>query len=124
VFAEDVFTKLSSQQGKAMLKSLVAAVDQSPAIVEKVQRFWRERLDVGAAVVAGGIDRGELPPDTDADLVIEGLLAPIYLRVLLSDKSVTREFLEQLIELLLEGVLHQPASGGLASDAQAPGSSD
>ena len=95
-----------------------------PDIVQKVQSFWRERLDVGAALVAGGIDRGELPLDTDADLVIEGLLAPIYLRVLLSDQSVTREFLEQLIELLLEGVLHRPASGGPAGDAQAPGSSE
>jgi AcrR family transcriptional regulator len=120
VFAEDVFTKLSSQQGKAMLKSLVAAVDQSPDIVEKVQSFWRERLDVGAALVARGVDQGALPPDTDADLVIEGLLAPIYLRVLLSDQSVTREFLEQLIELLLEGVFHRPASDGPAGDSPVP----
>ena len=118
VFAEDVFAKLSSLHGKAMLKSLVSAVDQSPEILEKVESFWRERLDAGAAVIARGIDRGELPPDIDVDLVIEGLLAPIYLRVLLSHQLVTREFLEQLVELLVDGVFRRRAIGGPACDAQ------
>jgi len=84
-----------------MLKNLVAAVDQSPEILEKVKSFWRERLDARAALVASGIERGELPPDTDADLVIEGLLARIYLRVLLSGQCVTGDFFEQLINILL-----------------------
>jgi AcrR family transcriptional regulator len=124
VFAEDVFTKLSSSHGKAMLKSLVAAVDQSPEVLEKVESFWRERLDVGAAVVERAIDRGELPPDTDSDLVIEGLLAPIYLRVLLSAQPVTGDFLEQLIDVLLDGVRRRAATRRPAGEAQAPGSSD
>jgi AcrR family transcriptional regulator len=110
LFAEDVFTKLSSPHGKAMLKSLVAAVDQSPEILEKVQSFWRERLDAGAALVSQAIDKGELPPDTDIDVVIEGLLAPIYLRVLLSDQAVTSAFLEQLIDLLLDGARREHRS--------------
>lgn len=108
IFAEDVLAKLSSQHGKAMLKSLVAAVDQSPDILDKVRSFWRERLDAGAALVASAIDRAELPPDTDADLVIEALLAPIYLRVLLSGQSVTGDFLDQLINVLLDGAEHRP----------------
>jgi AcrR family transcriptional regulator len=117
-FAEDVFAKLSSPHGKAMLKSLVAAVDQSPEILEKVQNFWRERLDAGAALVVKGIDKGDLPPDTNVDLVIEGLLAPIYLRVLLSAKSVDEAFLEQFIELLLDGARHRAASSESASEAE------
>jgi AcrR family transcriptional regulator len=101
LFAEDVFSKLSSPHGKAMLKSLVAAVDQSGDIRGKVESFWRERLDVGGALVAAAIARGELPTDTDADLLVEALLAPIYLRVLLPGGPVTRDFLEQLIDLLV-----------------------
>src|SRR5205823_10178552 len=97
------------------------AVDQSPEILEKVRTFWRERLDAGAAVIEWGIDRGELPPVNDVDLVIEGLLAPIYLRVLLSGQSVTADFLKQLIELLLDGALHRVASRRPASEAQSPG---
>ncbi|HEY0580632.1 MAG TPA: TetR/AcrR family transcriptional regulator [Chloroflexota bacterium] len=103
VFAEDVFTKLSSSHGKAMLKSLVVAVDQSPEVSAKVQSFWRERLDVGGALVATAIEKGELDADTNVDLLIEALLAPIYLGVLLPGGPVTRGFLEQLIDVLLDG---------------------
>lgn len=106
LFAEDVFAKLSSPHGKAMLKSLVAAVDQSPDILETVRGFWRERLDAGATLVSTAIDQGELPPHTNVDLLIEGLLAPIYLRVLLPGGPVIREFLEQHIAVLLDGVRH------------------
>jgi hypothetical protein len=66
-------------------------------------------------------DRGELPPGIDVDLVIEGLLSPIYLRVLPSGQSVTADFLEQLIELLLDGALRRVASRRPASEAQSPG---
>jgi AcrR family transcriptional regulator len=103
-FGEDVFAKLSSPHGRAMLKSLVAGVDESPEVLEKVRVFWRERLDVGGALIAKGIERGELPPETDADLAIESFLGPIYLRVLLSGYPVTGDFLERLIDLLLNGI--------------------
>ena|SRR5437762_1510679 len=36
------------KHGKGMLQSLVAVVDQSPELFDKVQSFWRERLDAGA----------------------------------------------------------------------------
>jgi AcrR family transcriptional regulator len=111
-FGLDVFSKLSSQHGKAMLKSLVAAVDESPEVLDKVRSFWRERLDVGGAVVARGIARGELAPETDADLLIETLLAPIYLRVLLSGLPVTGELLDQLLDVLLDGVRRRESAAG------------
>ena len=39
--------------------------------------------------------------------VIETFLAPIYLRVLFSHAPVTADFLEQLIDLLLDGAAHR-----------------
>jgi AcrR family transcriptional regulator len=120
LFAEDVFAKLSSPHGKAMLKSLVVAVDQSPEILEKVRSFWRQRLDVGAALVSKAIEKGEMPANTNVDLVIEALLAPIYLRVLLSGESVTRDFFNQLIEFLLDGVRHRPALQSRKARSSAP----
>ena len=71
--------KLTSPNGNAVLKSLVIAVDESPDVIEKVRGFWRDRLHAGRAVLARGVDRGELPPDIDADQLIEAFLAPIDL---------------------------------------------
>jgi AcrR family transcriptional regulator len=102
---EGVRTKLTSNHGKAMLKSLVAAVDQSPEVIETVQRFWRERRDVGGHLVERWISKGVLRPDTDPDLLVEVILAPIYLRVLLPGGPLTGDVLEAFIDLALDGVL-------------------
>jgi len=104
-FGELVLAKLTSTHGNALLKSLVSAADESPEVQDKVGKFWRERLDAGAAVLLRAVDRGELPPDIKVDLLIEAFLAPIYLRVLFSQAPVTGEFLGQLIDVLLDGAL-------------------
>ena len=104
-FCEGVRGKLTSNHGKAMLKSLVAAVDQSPEIIETVQRFWRERRDVGGHLIERWIGKGVLRPGTDADLLVEVILAPIYLRVLLPGGPLTGDVLEGFIDLALDGVL-------------------
>ena len=108
-FCEGVRAKLTSNHGKAMLKSLVAAVDQSPEIVETVERFWRERRDVGGDLIERWIRRGVLRPETDTDLVVEAILAPIYLRVLLPGGQLTGDVLEGFIDLALDGVLEDVA---------------
>ena len=104
-FCEGVRAKLTSNHGKAMLKSLVAAVDQSPEIVETVQRFWRGRRDVGGYLIDRWLRRGVLRPETDADLLVELILAPIYLRVLLPGGPLTEDVLASFIDLALDGVL-------------------
>ena len=106
-FGELVLAKLTSRHGNAMLKSLVSAADESTDVREKVGQFWRERVDVGVAVVSRAVARGELPPDIDANLLIEAFLAPIYLRVIFSQAPVAAEFLRQLIDVLLDGALSQ-----------------
>ncbi len=49
-------------------------------------------------------------PDSDADVVIEGLLAPIYLRVLLSAQPVMADFLQHFIDVLLDRVVQRTDS--------------
>src|SRR5437879_2368994 len=110
-FCEGVRAKLTSNHGKAMLKSLVAAVDQSPEIIETVERFWRERRDVGGQLIDRWIRRGILRPETDADLLVELILAPIYLRVLLPRGPLTGSgltvFYVLTTDLYVAPVIHQ-----------------
>lgn len=118
-FCEGVRAKLTSNHGKAMLKSLVAAVDQSPEVVETVQRFWRERRDVGAHLIERWIRRGVLRPDTNADLLVEAILAPVYLRVLLPGGPLTKDVLAGFIDLALDGVLADAAPRGAGDSIEA-----
>jgi hypothetical protein len=50
-----------------------------------------------------GFERGELPPAPTLDLLLEVFLAPIYFRVLFPHAPVTTDFLEHLIDILLDG---------------------
>jgi Tetracyclin repressor-like, C-terminal domain len=61
-------------------------------------------------VLTRDIRRGDLPSDSDPDLLIEAFLTPIYLRVLFSHAPVTGAFLDHLIDLLLYGALHRANS--------------
>jgi hypothetical protein len=107
-FGEYIRGRLSSQYGKAMMKALVVGVDESPELLETVKAFWRDRLDAGAALVTRAMERSELPSDTDADHLVESLLAPIYLRILFSIPHERDDFLTRHIELLLDGVSRRP----------------
>ena len=123
-FCEGVRDKLTSNHGKAMLKSLVAAVDQSPEIIETVERFWRERRDVGGYLIERWIRRGVLRPETDADLLVEVILAPIYLRVLLPGGPLTGDVLTGFIDLALDGVVEDVTPGRISTDQASATASD
>ena len=107
-----------------MLKSLVAAVDQSPEITNTVERFWRERRDVGGHLIERWIRRGVMRPETDADVLVEAILAPIYLRVLLPGGPLTGDVLERFIDLALDGVLEDVAPGRTITDKASATASD
>ncbi len=48
-----------------------------------------------------GIERGELPPDTDVDLAVEAILGPIFYRHLLSGEAVDRALARRLVDQVL-----------------------
>ncbi len=60
--------------------ALGPADDAAPASMS----FWRARLRGATTIVDRAVSRGELPASTDGDAVIEFLVAPAYLRLLLT----------------------------------------
>lgn len=58
--------------------------------------MFDERFAAARTVIARGVERGELPPDTDADLMIEALIAPLYLRLLVTDAPIDTAYADRL----------------------------
>jgi len=60
---------------------------------------------LGSAYAAETAAEKPLPPAVEASIILHSIApeAPIYLRVLFPHKPVTADFLEQLIDLLLDG---------------------
>jgi Tetracyclin repressor-like, C-terminal domain len=67
--------------------------------------FWAGRLDALRPVVERGIARGELRPDTDAQLLLETLIAPLHGRLLLTGGQIDAQLAERVVDLVLDGAL-------------------
>jgi hypothetical protein len=57
-------------------------------LAEASHRFWSTRLELAGQIVERAISRGEVPPETDAGLVVETVIAPIYFRLLMSGEKL------------------------------------
>lgn len=84
-------------------RSLVAAAITSDELAAGMGGFWAERLALSGAIVERAIERGELPPGTDATLVIETLIGPLWVRLLLTGEPVTMELADEVAALVAAG---------------------
>ncbi|MCB1383352.1 MAG: TetR/AcrR family transcriptional regulator [Notoacmeibacter sp.] len=50
--------------------------------------FWSERFSAAGEMVETARRRGEIPQDTDAEQALEWLIAPLYLRLLVTGKPL------------------------------------
>jgi AcrR family transcriptional regulator len=88
----------------AMARAVAAGSPHDPRLAAANRRFWEERLALDAAIVERAIERGEVASGTDAVRVIESVLGPIHLRLLLTGEPVDRDFLEGVVDTVVDGV--------------------
>ncbi len=91
-FARAIARNLQSPQAQAMLRAVVAEAMAEPRVAEAVGQFWKARFGAAREMVARAVARGQLPPDADADVLIEALISPLYLRVLVTQGSLDEGF--------------------------------
>lgn len=111
-FAMAVVAQLTQPRVTTLIRMLVAEGPRLPAFRETARAFWTARFERTAWVVQRAIDRGELPPETNVPMVLESLIAPLYLRLLVTGGDLSQEFVVGAVDLLLHGILHmgQPSS--------------
>ena len=80
--ATSVAEVIGSPTGGAVLRALVAEGPKNAGLRSVAEQFWRQRRSAIAAVVQRAVDRGELLPGTDADLLMRSTVAPLYFAVL------------------------------------------
>ncbi|GAB2719062.1 TetR-like C-terminal domain-containing protein [Kitasatospora kifunensis] len=75
---------LSDPRQGALFKAVLAAATCDPRTAEALHRFYDTRVGEWAPCVEEAVERGELPPGTDAREVIRAVSAPLYYRLLTS----------------------------------------
>ena len=88
-----------------VVADLIAEGQSNPAILRE---FYERHIRLRRASTIADIERakaaGEFSPDTDAELLVDALVAPVYYRLLLRFPPLTEKYGNDLIDQVLRGV--------------------
>jgi hypothetical protein len=62
-----------------------------------------QRWKVIFAALARGIERGEIRPDVDVEIIADLLGGPVVIRRLLTGRPVTARFVREVVDIVLDG---------------------
>ncbi|MGA3091444.1 MAG: TetR/AcrR family transcriptional regulator [Terriglobales bacterium] len=98
---------LRSRRGK-IVAALLAGGQSDPELIEAFRdRFLWPRRRQAYQTLTRGIDRGELPADSDLDLILDTLYGPIYMRFLIRHDKLDEGFADEICGLVLVGLKRQ-----------------
>jgi len=106
LLAREVAANIGSEGGARRSRSIVAAAATSEELTMAMQTFWADRLAYFAAIIERAVDRGELPPTTDANLIIEAVIGPLWVRLLLTGEPINDDLADHIAHLVTAGALH------------------
>lgn len=98
--ARSVAANIGTEPRTQITRSIVAASIGSEELASSMHTFWAERLSLTIPVVERAINRGELPPTTDANLIIETLIGPMWLRLLLTGETIDDDLADRVAGLV------------------------
>jgi AcrR family transcriptional regulator len=93
--AARVANTVASPMSQAMLPIVAGADDR---LADACAGYWASLFDHTATVVRRAQRRGQAAPDVDPVQAIESLLAPIYLRTLVTHQPVDAETIERTVD--------------------------
>jgi AcrR family transcriptional regulator len=101
--ARAVVASIGSAEGSAMIQNLIVVTAASDALAEEGPKFWAERLALTGVIVHRAIARGELPSDVNANLIIETLIGPLYVRLLFTGEPIDDRIADQVARIVTAG---------------------
>jgi AcrR family transcriptional regulator len=103
-FARSIAAYLDTPLGEALARTM-AATDDDPALMANRGRFWQARYETARVIVDRAIDRREVPAETDPELALELLVAPLHFRKLLMRQPIDDSLVEHMVDTLMHGLV-------------------
>ncbi|OAT70504.1 hypothetical protein AWB85_03990 [Mycobacteroides immunogenum] len=105
VFYTGLADFLSSPAGRSMTSLVFTpAAEGDDSLRQALAQFWELRLTRARSLVQRGIDRGELAPNIDPDIVVESATGALNLHILLRDQPADASYIGRLVDLAYGGV--------------------
>jgi len=91
-----------SERGK-VVAALLAGGQSDPELIEAFrERFLWPRRRQAYETLQRGIDRGDLPRNTNKDLILDSLYGPIYMRFLIRHDELKEDFADEICSVVLK----------------------
>jgi AcrR family transcriptional regulator len=103
MFLQDSATFLESPEGRLLTRSMFATMKHEDSKVRQV--YWMTRFSHTGTMIQRAIERGEIAPEINPTVVMTALIGALYVRMLVLDAPLDEIFLEQLAQMVLEGVM-------------------
>jgi AcrR family transcriptional regulator len=94
---------LESPEGRLVTRSMFATMKHEDSKVR--QTYWMTRFSHTGTMIQRAIERGEIAPEINPNMVMTVLTGALYVRMLVLDAPLDERFLEQLVQIVLEGVM-------------------
>ncbi|MGW7681215.1 TetR/AcrR family transcriptional regulator [Kribbella sp. NPDC054772] len=79
----------------SVTQAVIAASFRTPEAADALTQFWIDRYDRTAIVVRRAVDRGDIPPATDAHQLLLTATGPLYHQLVLLRRPMTRADADQ-----------------------------
>lgn len=99
--ARSIVQTFSSPTGQAILAAMFTGAGHLPEIAEARRRVFEDRVVRAEPAVTRAVERGELARDTDPAEVLRTLVAPIYLRLLVTAEPVDETTADNAVRVTL-----------------------
>jgi AcrR family transcriptional regulator len=94
-------TKLRETPAGRIMPAVIAEASVNPEMRAVLGAFVRDRRQRPRDVVIRGIERGQLRPDTDVELLLDLLGGTVFYRELVSGEPADEEFVGRLLDAVL-----------------------
>jgi AcrR family transcriptional regulator len=113
--------KMFASRNGELIKEVVADSQGDDAFAEEFRsRFFTHRRERGAATLTRGVARGELRADLNVENALDLLYGPLWLRLLIGHRPLTRTSADQILDLAWPALVSGPpnASRDTSSPSQ------
>lgn len=102
-FGRSIAAYLATPLGEAVARTMAASEDDETVAANRAQ-FWQTRSDIARIIIDRAVDRREIAGDTDPQLALEMLVAPLHFRKMLTRQPIDDEFVDRMVDTLIRGL--------------------
>jgi AcrR family transcriptional regulator len=101
--ARSLVEKFRNSPAGRVMPAMTFERRRNPELDDRFRTFLADRKARTRDVLRRGIERGELPPDTDVAVMGSMLVGPIFHRLMITQEPLNEAFVDALVDALLRG---------------------